>query len=179
MNVPRTLVATGLLAAVLAVAGCDMLPGGAGPMARDADESFELLLQVGSTRYTANQPIDLSATLAYLGPEAGIDLAGSGSGLISFSAKQLDGRLQIGGAQTSDCKAYRLNRGQPLEVPYMKSGAWSNDDPDAAFYQAFFKDPVFRLPPGRWQIFATAEFYEKECPGESHGLGADLTIVVD
>jgi hypothetical protein len=174
-----TVAAALLLTAALALAGCDMLPGGAGPVARDADRSFELLLRVGSTRYTANQPIDVSATLSYVGPEAGVDVVGSGSGLISFSAKQLDGRLQMGGAQTSDCKRYRLDRGRPLEVPYVKSGGWSADDPDAVFYVAFFNDPVFRLPRGRWQISATSDFYVGECAGPSHTIGAEVTIVVE
>jgi hypothetical protein len=168
-----------LLAAVLALAGCDMLPGAAGPVVRDTDESLELVLRLGSTRYTANQPIDLSATLVYLGPEAGIDLVGSGSGLISFSAEQLDGRLHIGGAATADCAPYRLDRARPMVVQYAKSGGWSNDDPDAAFYKAFFADPIFRLPRGRWQISASAEFYMGECGGTSHTLGSEVTIVVE
>jgi hypothetical protein len=174
-----TVAAALLLTAALALAGCDMLPGGAGPVARDADQSFELLLRVGSTRYTANQPIDVSATLSYLGPEAGIDLVGSGSGLIGFTAKQLDGRLDITGGHTDDCRTYRLDRAQPMVVPYAKSGGWSNDDPDAAFYRAFFADPVFRLPRGRWQISATAAFTVGECGGPSHALDAAVTIVVE
>jgi hypothetical protein len=172
-------VAVVLLTAALALAGCDILPGAGGPVARDADESFELVLRVGSTRYAVDAPIDASATLSYLGPEVGMDLVGSGSGLVSFSAKQLDGGLEMGGAQTANCQPYRLDRARPMEVPYTKFGGWSNDDPDAAFYRAFFADPGFRLPRGRWQISAGADFYVGECGGASHALGAEVTIVVE
>lgn len=175
----RWALAGAVLSTVLALAGCTLLPGAAGPVARDADESFELVLRVASARYGANQPIDASATLSYLGPEAGIDLVGSGSGLISFSARQLDGRLDITGGQTADCAPYRLDRARPMEVPYAKSGGWSNDDPDAAFYKAFFADPVFRLPRGAWRISARAGFTVEECGGVSHALGAEVTIVVE
>jgi hypothetical protein len=168
-----------VLSTVVALAGCTLLPGAAGPVARDADESFELVLRVGSARYGANQPIDASATLSYLGPEAGIDLVGSGSGLIGFTARQLDGRLAITGGHTADCQTYRLDRGRPMEVPYAKSGGWSNDDPDAAFYKAFFADPVFRLPRGRWLISASAGFTVGECGGPSRALGSEVTIVVE
>lgn len=174
-----TVLAVASLVAVLAFAGCDMLPGAAGPVARDADESFELVLRVGSARYGSNQPIDASATLSYLGPEAGLDLVGSGSGLIGFRAQQVDGRLDITGAHTDDCRTYRLDRARPMVVPYAKAGGWSNDDPDAAFYRAFFADPVFRLPPGRWQISAAAEFYTGECGGPIHKLDGAVTIVVE
>lgn len=168
-----------LLTAVGALTGCDLMPGASSAVARDVDGSFELVLRVGATRYPANAPIDASAALWYQGQEAAIDLVGSGSGLISFSAKQLDGRFEFGGAQTADCRPYRLDRGRPLEVPYKKSGGWSADDPDAAFYIAFFNDPKLRLPRGRWQISATAGFTVDECGGVGHALDAQVTIVVE
>lgn len=168
-----------LLAVIVALAGCASWPGTPGVEARDADESFELVLRVGSARYAENQPIDASATLSYLGPEPGVGLVGSGSGLVGFSAKQLDGRLSVGGVSTDDCQQYRLDRAKPLAVPYAKGAAWSDDDPDAAFYRAFAADPLFRLPRGRWQISAGTNFYVGECGGQSHALGAEVTIVVE
>lgn len=174
----RAPVAFAMLAAML-LAGCSPLPGGPGVEARDADETFELVLRVGSARYAVNQPIDLTATLSYLGPDPGVDLVGSGSGLIAYRARQLDGRLDIGGTSTADCQTYRLDRGRPIVERYSKSGGWSNDDPDAAFYRVFFADPVFRLPRGRWRISATAGFAVEECGGVIHGLAAEVTIVVE
>ena len=179
MRVRGTRVAGAVLAVVVALGGCASLPGAPAVEARDVDESFELVLRVGSARYTENQPIDASATLSYFGPEPGIDLVGSGSGLIGFSAKQLDGRLHIGGASTDDCRQYRLDRARPLVQPYEKAGGWSNDDADAGFYRAFFADPLFRLPRGRWQISAVAAFTVEECGGVAHALETELTIVVE
>jgi hypothetical protein len=137
------------------------------------------VLQVGSTRYAANQPIDASATLTYLGPEAGVDLVGSGSGLVIFSVKQLDGGLDLGGGQTADCQTSRLDRDRPMLARFKKSGGWTGEDPNAAFLEAYFNDPVLRLPRGRWQITAAAEFYVGECGAASHALNADVTIAVE
>lgn len=175
----RILAASAVTWIAVALAGCALFPDSDRLEARDADDTFELVLRVGSTRYPANQPIDAVATLSYLGPDAGMGLVGSGSGLIQFSAKQLDGRLDIAGAGHLDCKPYRIDKGGPLVVPYEKSGGWSADNPDAAFYEAFFKDPIFRLPRGTWRISAAAGFYEEECAGVQHRLGAELTIFVD
>jgi hypothetical protein len=172
-----TLVAV-VLSGVFALAGCSLVPTSA-LEARDADQKFELLLRVGSARYAANAPIEASATLSYLGPNAGIDIVGSGSGVVTYSVRQIDGRLEIGGAQTDDCKPYRLDRGRPMVVPYAKSGGWAGDDEDAAFYVAFFNDPVFRLPPGTWMISANAGFTEEECGGVAHALSSHVTIAVE
>ncbi len=72
---------------------------------------------------------------------------------------------------TADCAPYRLEAGQPLASGIKKSGAFSDDDPEAAFTRAFLGDPVVSLPAGDWRITAGASLVEGEgCSGASRNL---------
>jgi hypothetical protein len=67
----------------------------------------------------------------------------------------------------------------PLSSRLTKSGGFTAEDPDAAFYQAFFADPVVRLPAGEWRITAVASFTEGEgCTGKAVMLKVPITITV-
>jgi hypothetical protein len=66
-----------------------------------------------------------------------------------------------------------------LTSPIKKFGAFSDDQPDAAFYRAFLADPVVRLPAGDWAISAVASFVEgKGCSGASRMMTATVTVHV-
>ena len=60
----------------------------------------------------------------------------------------------------------------------VKSGGFSADDPDAAFYRAFFSEPLVRLPAGRWEIAAVASFVVGDRRPE-HSLRASITVTVE
>jgi hypothetical protein len=63
--------------------------------------------------------------------------------------------------------------------PIKKSGGYSDSQPDAAFYRAFFADPLVRLPAGEWDITAIAVFTEGlGCQGVSHSMSATIRVVV-
>ncbi len=69
---------------------------------------------------------------------------------------------------------------QPIASGLNKSGGFSADDPDAAFFRAFLNgDPVVRLPPGDWTITANAHFVEEAgCTGKVHLMTASIPIHV-
>jgi hypothetical protein len=90
--------------------------------------------------------------------QGSVNLNGSGSGLIAFAFREIDGRRQMGPAWTADCRTYDLAAGSPISSAIVKAGGYSDDQPDAAFCMAFFADPLVRLPAGRWEITATAQF---------------------
>jgi hypothetical protein len=80
---------------------------------------------------------------------------------------------------TMDCQHYELDPAAPLVSPLTRSGGWEAGDPNKAFYEAFFRDPVVRLPVGTWDITAYARFEDGPgCDGARHSLGATVRIEV-
>jgi hypothetical protein len=179
----------GLVLAIIsfAVLGCGAKPPSETPTAAPAqpiqaeatDREFRLVLKANSARHAVGVPIVLTTELHYIGQQPQMQLAGSGTGLVIVSLRQLDGPLEIGGGATADCMRYSMAPGAPIVRPYAKSGGWSADDPNADFYRAYFADPLLRLPRGTWRVVATAEFFVGDCPGPSHKLDATLDLVVE
>jgi len=144
--------------------------------AEAADGLFRLVFDLPRTTWQAGEPIDGLARLEVLA--GGADLAGSGSGLIGFEFREVGGSRQMGAAWNDDCRQSRLDAGAPLETGIIKSGGFGGEDPDAAFYRAFFADPMIRLPAGTWEIAAIAEFTEGLCDGARHSLRAPITVTI-
>ncbi|MFN2483478.1 MAG: hypothetical protein ABR509_00880 [Candidatus Limnocylindria bacterium] len=132
----------------------------------DEERSFRLDFQVDRERYVAGEPINAHAVLTYLGPDT-VTLRGPGTGLIGFGVDQLDGPITIFSASTTDCAPHVLEAGRPMIQPFQKSGGFSPDDPNVEFFEAYFRDPVLRLPSGSWELVAGAGFYIGDCgPGD-------------
>ena len=143
---------------------------------------FRLELRVSQERYRAGQPIVADATLSYLGDVETVRLFGSGTGILGTTVRQLDGPIDPGGASTTDCVAYEIGPGAPIRTSFGKSGGFDADDPLAEFYEAYFRDPLLRLPPGRWEVSAWAGFTVggDDCgAGPSVALSATVEIVVE
>jgi DNA-directed RNA polymerase specialized sigma24 family protein len=124
--------------------------------ATDAGGDFRLDFMVEQDRYRAGQPILADAVLTYLGDEPSVQVRGSGTGIVGFRLHQLDGLMDPGGASTTDCVRYEVSSEQPMWVEFGKSGSFDGDDPNIAFYEAYFEDHLLRLPPGRWEMVAWA-----------------------
>jgi hypothetical protein len=153
-------------------------PPVAGVEGTDAEPLFKLRIRAESAVYRSGQPTQVRAWLTYTGPNAQEKLVGSGSGIILFSWEQTDGRLRQEAVATADCVPYTLAKGQARAVPFAKTGAFSGDDPDVAFWQQYFADPVLRLPVGRYRIHAITGFSVGECGGPEHRLDASIEILV-
>ncbi len=177
------------MVALLAVAGCGQTvhtatpsagsPAADVPVARVArDAAFVLALHTPSAIWSAGQPIELQTLLTYVGPLGSLEVRGSGSGLVSFAVEQLNGPLDVGGASTLDCAPYQMSRDAPMAIKYVKSGGWSEDDPNAAVFRAFVVDPLLRLPAGSFVITATFTGYLGGCGGEEHTLSVELPLTV-
>jgi hypothetical protein len=169
----RPVSAVVLVAALLVGCASDGRPGTSpappdvpAPVARSRDGDFELVVRAERGTYGVGEPIGVAATLRYLGPLPSVTVWGSGSGLVGFALEQVGGPLVMAPAFTADCAAHELRRDAPLQVAFRKSGGFSNDDPDAAFWKAFFADPLFRLPAGAWRVRAESSFALAPCgPG--------------
>ena len=138
-------------------------------------DGFRLELVVDQERYRAGQPILADATLTYLGPHNSIRIWGSSMGPVFTGVRQLDGPIDPGGASTSDCIAREMVPEESLHEAFSKSGSFADDDPLADFYRAYFSDALLRLPPGRWQITASAN---GTLGGDDCGTGPGLELSV-
>jgi hypothetical protein len=139
--------------------------------ARARDARFELVLRLPRLTWAAGEPIETEARLTYLGPADRIEISGSGSGLVLFGLESVEGPVRLLGAATADCVPRTIERNVPVVVPYRKSGGFSDDDPNAAWYRAFFADPLLRLSAGSWRLSATADGYlGRGCEGRRYHL---------
>jgi hypothetical protein len=174
--------AVAVLVGTLAVgcaAGPTPTPIAAQPGHAEAGQGrFRLTFDLPTTSWSAREPIQGTASLEVLG-NTGADIGGSGTGLFGFGFVEVGGRRHLEPGFTADCRAYRLEVGHPTVSPIVKSGGFASDDPDAAFYRAFFQDPLVHLPTGQWQIVAVASFVEgRDCSGPSHTIQAPIDVLV-
>lgn len=142
------------------------------PIAAEATEDdFRLELAVDQDRYRAGQPILAEVTLTHLGGEP-VLISGSGHSLIGTTVRQLDGPIYPGMAFTTDCVAYDIGPGAPMRSAFGKSGSFDGDEPLAEWYEAYFRDPLLRLPPGRWELVAATSF----TVGDDCGSGREVSL---
>jgi hypothetical protein len=141
------------------------------------DDGFLLVLRVAADVVDAGAPIDIAATLTWEAPAPRTTVWGSGSGPVTFNVEQIDGDIVLGGAMTADCAPHEFARLVPVAFPFRKSGGFSDDDPNADFYRAYFADPVFRLPAGRWRVTASAGGYLEPC--EMDAPAFDITLATE
>ncbi|MDL2335746.1 MAG: hypothetical protein QFC55_06930, partial [Chloroflexota bacterium] len=152
-------------------------PGGSNTIETHGN-TFALTLTAGSDTYTAGSPMDVFATRGYLGPEK---TTVSGYGMW-FGFKQLDGTLELWPAATRgglSCATQELQQGDSDTSGYSKSGSWSNDDPNAAFYNEYIRDPLLHLPVGTYRLFAVLLFTNGGCGGEQVKVDASIVIRVE
>jgi hypothetical protein len=142
----------------------------------DVQGAFELSFELPRTTFRAGEAIDGRAALGVVGG-APVAFGSSGGGPFVFEFTEINGRRHVSGAMTADCAPYRLDPGRPMTSAITKSGGFSDDDPDAAFYRAFLNDTPVSLPAGDWRITAGAVLVEGEgCSGASRNLAAPIVL---
>lgn len=127
----------------------------------------------------AGQRIEVEAVVTNDGLEP-IVLSGSGSGFVFFSVTRIEDGLTSGEpAMTGDCATHVVTPGEPVVVPFSKSGGWSEDDPNAAFLRTYFSEPELSLPSGTWRVdISTAATMGEGCTGEPLDLELSLVVTV-
>lgn len=71
-----------------------------------------------------------------------------------------------------------LEKGEVYRFDYYKSGAWGSDDPDADFWESFFKEKDLVLPVGEYTITVKGNFYLNDKLEGDSGLLCELKIKV-
>ena len=143
-----------------------------------ADELFRLSVHADQATYHTGDAIAVHAVVTYIGTDATFVPTGSGSGLVAFSLRQLDGTMKMQAAVPLDCVPHPMSPGVPQTIPFFKSGAWEAEASDAGFSSRFFADPVLHLPPGRWAIVAEGSMGGPECAPPQHDLTATVEVTV-
>lgn len=131
------------------------------------DPEYTLVITSPQATWAAGETIEVGASLNYLGGAPAVTLTGSGSGVIGFSVEEMNGNRRMEAAWHDDCRRYTIGPREPITSPYRKSGAFDAEEPNAPFYEAYFADPLFRLPNGAWKVTAIASFNTSpECGGD-------------
>ena len=168
------------MAVALLVVACssEPSPDPSPPTVIAQDQGFVLVMAVPTDHFAEGQAIDLRTTLTWTGPAPTATIWGSGMGPVGFLYEELTGRKRsLGGVMTGDCAQHLYDRGVVARIPISKNVAWSADDPDAAFYQEFSRDPLLRLPAGRWRI--TAELDGMLAPCDANAPAIKLHAVLE
>lgn len=144
------------------------------------DGNFQLTISAPRATWSSDEAIDVEATLKLIGPNTEATLWGSGSGPIGFSVVEVGGDRRMDAAWQADCSPHAITADAPITVPFAKSGGYSADDPNAAFYEAFFADPELRLPAGEWQVSAVALFDAGDtCTATPIEMSVSLTLTIE
>lgn len=100
--------------------------------------------------------IKIWATLKYIGTENQIKIWHSNP-YIPFTIT--DGKdFNIGGISDCILTSTTLEKDKLYRIEYVKSGAFSEDDPNAAFWSAFYKEKELSLPKGEYTVEAGSAF---------------------
>ena len=150
--------------------------GTTGPVTATAEDGmFRLELTTPRGIYGPDDAIEPVATVTYLGPDADVRIFHS-THPIGFLIEEVGGERTAGGGTRLPCRSTHLMKGEPFAQPFWKGGS-----PDEPFDQAWYEDPVLRLPPGTWRIVAMLNSKVGDgCTGEAHRLEvANVIQVVD
>ena len=138
---------------------------------------FIMTLNSDKAVYTTTDIINIWGTLEYIGETDAIEIW-HGCPFMLFSISDGD-NFSIGGMTIDILASSVLQRGRVYHFEYQKSGGWSPDAPDAAFWENFFSEPDLRLPAGEYTIRLRGSFGLTERVSDSpSGLIAELTITV-
>jgi hypothetical protein len=144
--------------------------GTTGPVTATAqDGMFRLELTTPQDRYEPGYTIAPVARVTYLGPDPAVSVNHGHSQLV-FQVEEVGGTRRMEGGSRASCESTNLVKGEPLDVPFGKSGS-PTDDPATGFDQAWYEDPRLTLPIGTWRITANMDFAVGAC-----GIGHVLRV---
>jgi hypothetical protein len=184
---PIGAVAAALIVGVVLVGAVALRPlvGGqpavTGPIsATTIDGPFELTIRSEHGLYAASDPVNVNASLTYRGPGPQVKVAHGFGGPLGFGIVEPVHGLQLAPGWRASCNLSVLSKDVPVDGAFGKSGGFSGDNPDASAVAAFFADPVLRLPPGTWHIYAVAYFEIDQCAidAQKYQMRVQVTIVV-
>ena len=165
-----------MIVAAVVVAGCIAEPPLVNASQVTTDQQFVLTLAAGRPIYRSTESIEVTASIAYVGPAEGVDISYLGQPVI-FGVFEVDGKRQMVPGVGQGCRHGTLGRGQPMTIDFHKSQQAPVEGGEA-FDAAWYADPGLHLPPGRWQFVAQSVALRPDCETLLHELEASLEILV-
>jgi hypothetical protein len=150
---------------------------GAAVTATAEDTNFRLTLTTPHGSYATTDAIEPVASLTYLGPLPTTTVHHA-MYPIGFRIEEVGGVRTMAGGMRQPCGSTELTKGIATDIPFAKAG--SPDNPSDGFDQAWYEDPVLRLPEGSWRIIAylDVQIGGDSCGGEPHKLTVENVIRV-
>jgi hypothetical protein len=119
-------------------------------------EDYELTVYTDKAVYKTTDIIDVWATFEYIGDEEEIEIF-HGDPYLTFTV--FDGETYWGSGFIVDVlMSTTLKKNTTYHFEHVKSGSWSADEPDAAYWQDFYSQPDLRLPAGEYTVTAHVDF---------------------
>lgn len=165
-----------LLVLVIVGLSCTALVADAGPSSVD-DSVFKLSIHTDKNEYAAGEAVSCYATLEYVGEEDSLRIYSSDP-LVYFTIQ--GGRFTGDYAVSDELMTTTFKKNEPVRFDFVKSGGYSADDADAAFWESWYAEPELMLPAGTYTISAKADgfFDEDDYAGSKYTLTAARTIFV-
>lgn len=146
------------------------------------NEDFMLTIVADNSVYKADEPIACYATIEYMGEEP-IAIYHADP-LLVFSIE--GGEYFHGDYARNDVLERTTFENKDEVLPderrfaFQKSGGWSADDPNADFYEEFYKDKELQLPAGEYTLSTIMEYStdEDDVVGTMQTLTAVVTVQV-
>jgi hypothetical protein len=157
-------------------AACAPAAGEAGASSVD-DGVFRLTIRTDKDEYTAGEAVNCYATLEYVGGADSTTIYSSDP-LVYFTVK--GGQFTGDFAVNDILKTTTFKKGEPVRFDFAKSGSFSADQKDAAFWESWYADPELKLPAGEYTIAATVDgfFDQNDYAGTAYTLTVSAQISV-
>jgi len=153
----------GLLAGLIVACDATVAPVSSPTSWHAESRDFVLQASIPKLQWSSADEIVVTTTLTWTGAAPTVQVGTSTDGPVEFSLNQLDGTLEMAGAHDLVCATKTFARGVATPVPFAKSGGWTADDPNASFYERFYRDPRLILPPGHWRLSIATEGFVGPC----------------
>lgn len=142
------------------------------------DDFISLTIVADNSVYKADEVIECYATLTNMGEEP-ITVLHSNPLVVFY----IEGGDYFSGSYGREDSLNRTTfvPEEELRIEFQKSGGWSADDPNAAFYKTFYEEKELRLPVGQYTLAAHLEYStdENNMQGTQQMLEVTILITVD
>ena len=139
---------------------------------------FQLTIRATKARYAPDEPIEISASLTYLGGDESVQLWHGGGSPMAFGIREPVNGLTLSPSWRLSCTPTELVRKGSIEQAFTKSGGFDGTDPHAVEWRAFFDEPRLFLPEGTWHPYVQATFSVGGCGAGNVRFRVQLEIEV-
>lgn len=156
-------------------------PAPTGPVSATSTEgSYELTIRSEHGMYAASESVIVNASLMYRGPDPQVTVTHGLDGPVFFGVTEPVSGFRLSPIVAESCNGSTLSRNVPVDVAFRKSGSSIDQNTPLSAANAFFMDPVLRLPAGTWHVYAVADFQIGQCGvgAQTYNVRAEITIAV-